>query len=259
MSIPKWASLFPFSQYINMKNIALYIIILLSTGHVNAQISRKYVSAIYSVKSLEGPDDSPFKELIIKQNPLFFDELNTQIYTLNANAEKSYFQINGNPSLSFKRYLNLWVGDGSNEGIWQDSKGGYVAFPKSIFSKEPFLMQIPRADSWKITNESKQIGEFTCIKATTQTKTVNQEGKEFIKNAIAWFCPDLDYPFGPLKYGGLPGLILELQTETALFGLKSISFSNTPNIKQRPNYEVVTEAEQSKRIREQRAARKLSK
>ncbi|WP_084163941.1 GLPGLI family protein [Olivibacter sitiensis] len=258
MSIPKWASLFPFSQYINMKNIALYIIILLSTGHVNAQMSREYVSAIYSVKSLEGPDDSPFKELIVNENPLFFDELNTHTFTLNANAEESYFQINATLSLNFKKHLNLWVGS-VHDGIWQDSKGGYVPFHKNMFFKEPFLMQVPRADSWKITNESKQIGEFTCIKATTQTKTVNPEGKEFVKNAIAWFCPDLDYPFGPLKYGGLPGLIVELQTETVLFGLKSISFSNTPNIKQRPDYKVEKEAEFGKRFREQGGFRGLSK
>lgn len=54
--------------------------------------------------------------------------------------------------------------------------------------------------TWKITNETKQIQNFTCYKATTSFR-----GNTF----EAWFTPDIAINAGPCKWYGLPGLILE--------------------------------------------------
>lgn len=56
--------------------------------------------------------------------------------------------------------------------------------------------------SWNILEkETKKIGDFLCKKATT-----NFRGSEI----IAWYTEELSIPFGPWKFKGLPGLILEL-------------------------------------------------
>lgn len=62
---------------------------------------------------------------------------------------------------------------------------------------------LPQFD-WKITSETKQIGDITVQKATSTMK--NGEMVE------AWYAPELPFPLGPDTYGGLPGLIVELKT-----------------------------------------------
>lgn len=58
--------------------------------------------------------------------------------------------------------------------------------------------------SWNISQkETKKIGDFLCKKATT-----NFRGSEI----IAWYTEELSIPFGPWKFKGLAGLILELYT-----------------------------------------------
>ena len=54
--------------------------------------------------------------------------------------------------------------------------------------------------NWKITGETKKIGDHTVTKATTKFR-----GREY----TAWFTTDIPLPYGPWKLQGLPGLILE--------------------------------------------------
>lgn len=56
---------------------------------------------------------------------------------------------------------------------------------------------------WNITDETKSIAGYECIKATT-----NYRGREW----AAWFAPELPVPYGPWKLRGLPGLIFEAQS-----------------------------------------------
>jgi GLPGLI family protein len=41
----------------------------------------------------------------------------------------------------------------------------------------------------------------------------------------AWYAPDIPVRFGPIGYGGLPGLILELQNESATFYVTKINLN----------------------------------
>jgi len=70
---------------------------------------------------------------------------------------------------------------------------------------------------WEITNESKHIGEFKVLKATTTRKLGS-----YLEEIEAWFAPKLPYSFGPLGYNGLPGLILEMHRGNVVFKLKEI-------------------------------------
>ncbi|HLV15042.1 MAG TPA: GLPGLI family protein [Xanthomarina sp.] len=58
---------------------------------------------------------------------------------------------------------------------------------------------------WQLLSEKKVIDDIECYKATT-----NFRGRKW----EAWYAPSLPYPAGPYKFGGLPGLIINLSDET---------------------------------------------
>jgi GLPGLI family protein len=55
--------------------------------------------------------------------------------------------------------------------------------------------------SWEIHKENKKILHYTCQRATAKFR-----GREY----EAWFTPEIPLREGPYKFGGLPGLILEI-------------------------------------------------
>ncbi|MFQ5448972.1 MAG: GLPGLI family protein [Saprospiraceae bacterium] len=66
---------------------------------------------------------------------------------------------------------------------------------KFLVSGETAKMQ------WKLTGEQKKLLGYICQKATFQDED---------RNVVAWFTPQIQVPAGPDSYGGLPGLILEV-------------------------------------------------
>ena len=81
---------------------------------------------------------------------------------------------------------------------------------------------------WKMGTETKQIGNYTCFKATASIPSADlswfnfswedlrQEEKENETKEIqmtevtAWYSPQIPVSQGPMEYTGLPGLILEV-------------------------------------------------
>lgn len=70
--------------------------------------------------------------------------------------------------------------------------------------KQIYLKELLPEINWNILSEKKQIGNFTCTKATTSFRG---------RNYIAWFTNEIPLPYGPWKLQGLPGLILEAYNE----------------------------------------------
>lgn len=78
----------------------------------------------------------------------------------------------------------------------------WAAMPREIDNEnmvysEPFPLQ-----KWKIENEKKTICGYECQKATCKWR-----GRDF----VAWFTTQIPVSAGPWKFGGLPGLILEIR------------------------------------------------
>ena len=84
---------------------------------------------------------------------------------------------------------------------------------------------------WKMSGESKKIGQYTCYKATytkqeeekvfsfgswNQNNGTNQPKKPKKMRdveVVAWFTPEIPVSSGPSWYQGLPGLILEVSDD----------------------------------------------
>jgi len=78
---------------------------------------------------------------------------------------------------------------------------------------------------WKLTSETKMIDKYLCYKATTVHKVISHV-RTFEFPVIAWYCPQIPVRLGPIGYGKLPGLILELQRRNFVYGVKNINLNN---------------------------------
>ncbi|VXB14206.1 conserved hypothetical protein [Flavobacterium sp. 9AF] len=57
------------------------------------------------------------------------------------------------------------------------------------------------SQEWILEEEVKEIGSLLCSKATCKFRG---------RNYTAWYAPAIPLPYGPWKFNGLPGLIIEL-------------------------------------------------
>jgi GLPGLI family protein len=120
---------------------------------------------------------------------------------------------------------------------------------------------------WKMGNETKQIGNYMCFKATAyvptndltwynfswdRLRTENAEETdststtEVKMTAIeAWYTPQIPVSHGPLEYWGLPGLILEVSADntTMLCSKLILNPKETVEIVAPEKGEVVTKSE----------------
>lgn len=119
---------------------------------------------------------------------------------------------------SFYKTLNCDKKTTSQEDIFMDVKSklnyGYDTDCKTKknlkTNKRPFLNL-----KWKILKDKKTILGYECVKATCFAY-----GAEF----TAWFAPKLKYATGPVNFNGLPGLILEITSETSSYNATEIKF-----------------------------------
>lgn len=77
------------------------------------------------------------------------------------------------------------------------------------FAGEYFIISLDKPLKWTLTNESKKVGKYTCLKATATYDFDNGKIK-MQKNVEAWFTSEIRLSYGPKFYYGLPGLILEV-------------------------------------------------
>ncbi len=82
-------------------------------------------------------------------------------------------------------------------------KNENIIYFTQVFKDEKSLVKdsLPNYD-WNLkSTETRKIGDFVCKKASTSFR-----GSQI----VAWYSEELNIPFGPWKFKGLPGLILEL-------------------------------------------------
>lgn len=174
--------------------------------------------------------------------------------------EKTYI-LNFNRSESTYKEEEKLDAPGAGGGRWRGMMSSFTGGPQYKDIKEDVLLQeqeffgkqflvkdsLPKLE-WKLENETKLIGQYTCFKATT-VKPVDEmdfmsmrrrgrdndekkegetkkdstssesndvlDGLETPKFVVvtAWYTPQIPVSTGPGEYHGLPGLILEVQAD----------------------------------------------
>ena len=117
------------------------------------------------------------------------------------------------------------------------------AHSKNLTSKEQFkqvefygkrflVSESLRSYDWKVTQESKQIGNYLCLKEQWQWSLFfhpSKKNEEQVNQNLvtAWFTFQIPVNHGPDNYWGLPGLVLMVQSAKQLIVCEKISIQNT--------------------------------
>jgi GLPGLI family protein len=83
--------------------------------------------------------------------------------------------------------------------IEQNTSYDYIRFLDKLYVIEDSI----RNQNWKILNDMREIAGHICMNASWNDTVKGNK-------VIAWYALDLPVPFGPERYGGLPGMILEI-------------------------------------------------
>lgn len=201
------------------KNIKFYFILFCLI--VNAQ----NISVEYSVKINK------------EQRTSIDDVLDTFKFNLQATEKQCSFKLE--ETLDIKDELKYSLAkailvDGYNE-YYVNNSNNDITIKKEFLGNFFIIDSKLKPFDWKITKETKKIKNFTCFKATRIIKEVIYNTKEEVDVTItAWFCPEINYSFGPVGNYGLPGLILELNKGRIVYYVNNIQFNDTDLIVEKP-------------------------
>lgn len=137
--------------------------------------------------------------LYLKENqPTVMQTIIASTVPLKIIKDSTFIDSNGS-SVIISGTRNTDYSKFQDEYMKVDHLNNKIEMIKIVLDKK-FLITDELNYNWNITNETKQIQNYTCYKATTSFRGNNFE---------AWFTPDIPVNAGPWKWFGLPGLIVE--------------------------------------------------
>lgn len=188
-----------------MKNFTLILTFFLSINSFSQNISGKVTYIVSMTPISDKKLDSLSKKSELKNAKMdkWMKDIFKNIPNVNAclnfiNGESMYYveekmEIDGKAKLNINRVLA-----GGDNKIYKNTKTKEY-LKENI--RENLLIE-KKEKKWKITQDSKKIGEYLCFKAIDIAST-NSKMKP-----IAWFTPQIPVSFGPSEYNGLPGLVI---------------------------------------------------
>lgn len=168
-------------------------------------------------------------------------------YQLTFNASESIFREEEKleaPGQGGGGRFAMMMSNFSSGDHYKNVKSGVLIEAKEVYGKKFLIIDTLNNLTWKLENETKKIGNYTCFKATTikqvdeldfrnmrrPRKGQDERNGEVVNNSIAkerpqrmempkeievtaWYTLDIPVNQGPGAFWGLPGLILEVNTD----------------------------------------------
>lgn len=206
-----------------MKKALLFVIIVLNTVIVQAQENTsgtvKYEQVVKLEIKLEG-DAAQFADMLPKERKnnkiLYFNP----VASLYENGEKAEDQ---NMSMSSGGGNVMIRMEEPENKIYTDLKNK-KQLEQREFMTRVFLIEGEVNQQWKLTGTQKMILDFPCQEAIMEKDS---------SKIVVWFTPVIPVSAGPSSYGGLPGLILSVDTDDGknVITVTSVDFSPIPDDK----------------------------
>ncbi|MBE9489940.1 MAG: GLPGLI family protein, partial [Bacteroidetes bacterium] len=163
-----------------------------------------------------------------------FEKEYTLEFTSNESIYKEVENLDKPSNMGSGGMQIVIAGSGEGDLLYKNIKENRFVNQSDLFGKIFLIKDTLNLPEWKLEKETKNIGEYTCFKATftrmvamsnSMTMTVNPEEeaeeteeKEVEQTVTAWYTVQIPVKHGPGNYSGLPGLILEVSdgSETIL-------------------------------------------
>jgi GLPGLI family protein len=152
------------------------------------------------------------------------------------------------------------AGSGDSDILYKNLKENRFVNQNEMFSKQFLIKDAITGQEWKLEKETKNIGQYSCFKATytyereqmrmmtrgsdADTDSENEDEVEMETITVtAWYTPQIPIKNGPGSYDGLPGLILEISDGqlSILCSKVVLNPKNGLNIKEPNKGKVVTQ------------------
>ena len=144
-------------------------------------------------------------------------------YTLSFNEAESMWKEDvslDKPQAPSSSGISIIV-SGSSDILYQNIKDASFKQQSELMGKQFLIEDTLEKPEWKLEKETKNIGQYTCFKATLTEEveersfqSVDGDGEEEVntvtKVTTAWYTLDIPVQHGPDEFWGLPGLILEV-------------------------------------------------
>lgn len=131
-------------------------------------------------------------------------------------------KLDSDESSSFKNKLALAF-SGFNGVAFFDKKNGTIVVEKNVLDETLLITTKFEDIDWVLTKKKLILNGLTCYKAKRILKKEGRNGS-FETEIIAWYAPEINLPYGPDGFGGLPGIIIQLENGNVVTTLKKIEF-----------------------------------
>jgi len=220
-----------------VKVLILALALLVAKGHsqdfqgIATYKSKRKVDIKLDSTQVNSEMQQQVKEMLIKQ----FEKT----YNLTFNKEESVYKEEealAPPQPSGMQIVVAQVG--GSDILYKNIKEDRYTNQNDVFGKIFLIKDKLQKSDWKLESETKNIGDYTCFKATTTREQEKRrpgtirinKGKDADSDEeeqapemetvtiTAWYTPQIPVSTGPGNYHGLPGLILEVNdgTETVI-------------------------------------------
>jgi len=182
-------------------------------------------------------------------------------YILNFNKEESIYKEEEALSAPNPQGMDVvMVMAGGSDVLYKNSKEKRYTNQNESFSKLFLVKDDLKAIEWTLESDTRNIGDYTCFKATTTREVediesgisfnhdtdlsaTDKEPKMKEITITAWYTPQIPVSAGPGDYHGLPGLILEVNdgTETVICSKIVLNPKNASKIVEPDNGKELTQ------------------
>ncbi|MGV8945784.1 MAG: GLPGLI family protein [Lutibacter sp.] len=211
-----------------MKKIIIIVLLLTLSSNLfsqNINLKATYIKSLTKpVISLSQKEDETSRILQKFENEAIILLKEIKFELIVKDTKSLFYANDNNLSASNKNYINaISIGINLKGQFYTDVGKNEILNQKESFGE--FFIVKGKIDKykWKLHNETKQIGQFLCYKATFVEEIIHPFLNKIVKKMITcWYSPEIPVKCGIGNYTNLPGLVVLLETDNTTMTLNEL-------------------------------------